>query len=75
MREQLRGLYIIIDPAVARGRDEVEIAREALAVSAAVLIPAKLFQEYVLHYGRWLDSFTAVEAVEAIWEWLTGPIR
>ncbi len=34
MREQLRGLYIIIDPAVARGRDEVEIAREALAGGA-----------------------------------------
>ncbi len=37
MREQLRGLYIIIDPAVARGRDEVEIAREALAGGARLL--------------------------------------
>ncbi len=46
-----------------------------LAVVGAVLLPAKLFQEYVLHYGRWLDSFTAVEAVEAIWNWLTGPFR
>ncbi len=52
-QHELRGLYVIIDPALAEGRDEVEIAREALAVSAAVLIPAKLFQEYVLHYGRW----------------------
>ncbi len=37
MREQLRGLYIIIDPAVAEGRDEVEIAREALAGGARLL--------------------------------------
>ncbi len=37
MREQLRGLYIIIDAAVARGRDEVEIAREALAGGARLL--------------------------------------
>ena len=37
MREQLRGLYIIIDPAVARGRDQVEIAGEALAGGARLL--------------------------------------
>ena len=45
-----------------------------LAITAAVLIPAKLFQEWVVHYARWQDNFTAVEAVEAIWEWFTGPI-
>ncbi len=44
-----------------------------LAITAAVLIPAKLFQEWVVHYARWQDNFTAVEAVEAIWEWFTGP--
>jgi hypothetical protein len=33
----------------------------------------KFFQEYALHVGKWLDGFTAVEAVEAIWQWLTGP--
>jgi hypothetical protein len=37
------------------------------------LIALKLFQEYAIHYQRWLDSFTAVEAVEAIWRWLTPP--
>ena len=37
MREGLRGLYVIIDPAVARGRDEVEIAREALDGGARLL--------------------------------------
>jgi hypothetical protein len=46
-----------------------------LAASAAVLVPLKLFQEYAIHYARWLDGFTAVEAVEAIWDWLTGPLR
>lgn len=35
------------------------------------LVALKLFQEYAIHYRRWLDSFTAVEAVEAIWRWLT----
>jgi thiamine-phosphate pyrophosphorylase len=37
MREHLRGLYVIIDPQVAHGRDEVEIAREALAGGAAMV--------------------------------------
>lgn len=33
----LRGLYVIIDPSLAEGRDEVEIAREALAGGARLL--------------------------------------
>ena len=37
MRGRLRGLYVIIDPAVARGRDEVEVAREALDGSARLI--------------------------------------
>jgi hypothetical protein len=37
------------------------------------LTALKLFQEYALHQARWLDGFTAVEAVEEIWQWATGP--
>ena len=44
-----------------------------LAIAAVPLISIKMFQEYVLHYGQWLEDFTAVEAVEAIWHWLTSP--
>ncbi|MBA4181468.1 MAG: hypothetical protein C0506_12830 [Anaerolinea sp.] len=41
---------------------------------AAVLGPLavlKLFQEYALHVGRWLDDFTAREAVEAVTSFFT----
>jgi hypothetical protein len=38
-----------------------------------VLLAAKLFHEYMLHIGRWFDGFTAMEAVEAIWRFLTPP--
>jgi hypothetical protein len=38
-----------------------------ILVSMAAL---KLFQEYAIHHERWLDSFTAVEAVEAVWDWV-----
>ncbi len=34
---KLRGLYVIVDPAVAQGRDYVEIAREALEGGAALI--------------------------------------
>jgi thiamine-phosphate pyrophosphorylase len=37
LKGQLRGLYVVIDPEVAEGRDEVEIGREALAGGARVL--------------------------------------
>jgi hypothetical protein len=40
-----------------------------------VLFGLKEAQEYILHFGRWLDGFTAVEAVEAIWNFLTAPFR
>jgi hypothetical protein len=46
----------------------------ALVVGAGVaLFGAKLLQEYALHVGQWFEGFTAVEAVEAVWEWFTGP--
>jgi hypothetical protein len=41
-----------------------------LVLLALPLLALKLFQEYAIHYARWLDSFTAVEAVEAVWRWL-----
>ena len=46
-----------------------------LAFAAVPLVSVKMFQEYALHYGLWLEDFTAVEAVEAIWDWLTSPFR
>jgi len=38
-----------------------------------VLLAAKLAHEYMLHVGRWFDSFTAIEAVEAVWRFLAPP--
>jgi thiamine-phosphate pyrophosphorylase len=37
MREKLRGLYVIIDPAVTGGRDPTEVARAALEGGARLL--------------------------------------
>jgi thiamine-phosphate diphosphorylase len=37
MNQQVRGLYVIIDPAACRGRDPIEVARLALEGGARVL--------------------------------------
>ena len=37
----------------------------------AGLVAVKVFQEYAIHQAKWLDGFTATEAVEAIWHFVT----
>ena len=37
------------------------------------LFALKEFQEYVLHWGQWLDRFTFSEAMNAIWNVITYP--
>jgi hypothetical protein len=54
-------------------RIDVTRQRPLVISAAAALIVVKFLQEFALHVGKWLDGFTAVEAVEAIWDWLTGP--
>ncbi len=52
-------------------RPTFEFTRKNIALAGAVLTALKLAQEYVLHGAKWLDDFTAIEAVEAIWNFLT----
>ena len=42
-----------------------------IAYALVPLLALKLFQEYALHFGQWLEGFTAKEAVDAIWDFLT----
>ena len=35
------------------------------------LLAIKEFQEYVLHWGKWLDKWRAIDVVIVWWEWLT----
>ena len=39
----------------------------------AFLAALKVFQEYTLHVGQWLDDFTFTEALDAIWDVLSAP--
>ena len=48
-------------------------SRAQLAVALSVIFAAKMFHEYMLHVGQWFEGFTATEALEAIWRFLTPP--
>lgn len=62
--------WFVANAAILHWRPEKVLAPRTAALLLAAVTPLKLFQEYVLHYGQWLDDFTAIEAVEAIWEWV-----
>jgi hypothetical protein len=49
----------------------VVLKEQTLWAVALPLVALKIFQEYAIHDARWLDGFTAVEAVQAVWHWLT----
>ena len=38
----------------------------------APLLALKEFQEYALHWGRWLDKYRAVDVATDWWDWLRG---
>ena len=49
---------------------EARFSRPQLGAMLGGLFCLKMFQEYALHQARWLDGFTAVEAVESVWRWV-----
>jgi hypothetical protein len=54
-------------------RPHFAFARGPTLAWGAVLLSLKEFQEYALHWGKWLDSFTFTEAIDAIWNTVTFP--
>ena len=56
-------------------RPNFAFTRRATTAALLSLLALKLLHEYSLHVGRWFDGFTAMEAVEAIFGWVTGPLR
>ncbi len=59
MARELRGLYVIIDPAVASGRDLVHIAREAIAGGARMI----QWRDKTREKGPQLPEVEAIAAV------------
>ena len=45
---------------------------QASAIALVALLAGKEAQEYLLHYDRFLDQFSAFDAVRGIWRVITG---
>ena len=67
--------WFLFVAALPHVRPGFTFTKRNVAVVSGALLALKEFQEYTLHYARWLDSFTAVEAVAAIYNWLLSPFR
>ncbi len=65
--------WFVLSAGLLHWRPGHAFSRRSAASWLAILTALKEFQEYALHVGRWLDGFTAVEAVQAIWDAVTGP--
>ena len=50
---------------------EQRLAGRRFVYVCAALVSIKLAQEFAVHYLKLLDGFTAVEAVEAVWDFVT----
>ena len=48
------------------------LASRQAALALVALLLGKEAQEYFLHYDRFLDQFSAFDAVIGIWRWITG---
>ena len=67
--------WFVFVAAVTHWRPGYAFTRRQIVGWGGLLLALKEFQEYALHGGRWLDGFTAVEAVQAIWRWITAPLQ
>jgi hypothetical protein len=68
-------LWFLFVAAVLHWRPGFRFTARNIALVLLSLIALKEFQEYALHWRKWLDDVTAFEAVENIWEWLAGLFR
>ncbi len=66
-------LWFLFVASLPHWRPDFVFSRRNVVLALVPLTALKVFQEYALHVGKWLDGFTAVEAVEAIAGWFAAP--
>lgn len=65
--------WFVAVAALAHWRPDFAYTRGHVVTILVVCLALKEAQEYIIHGARLLDSFTAVEAVQAVWSWLSAP--
>lgn len=56
-------------------RPGYELTRQRAALFVGFLTIPKLFQEWFLHWYRWLDTLNAIEFLELLWEIYSWPFN
>ena len=67
--------WFLFVAAVQHWRPDFDFRARSMAAPLTAMLSLKEFQEYALHWGKWLDGFSTVEALEAIWDFVTAPFR
>ena len=67
--------WFLFVAAVMHWRPAFAFTRRNTALALGVLLGLKELHEYALHVGRWFDGFSSIDAVEAIFDWVTSPFR
>jgi hypothetical protein len=53
----------------------IQFTRAQVAVALVAVTGLKLGQEYALHHAKVFDGITMLEAIEAVFEFVTSPVR
>ncbi|MBI4310650.1 MAG: hypothetical protein HY681_02620 [Chloroflexi bacterium] len=64
--------WFVFVAATKRFRPSYRLDYSHAAMWLLPLLALKEFQEYALHWGKWLDSYFAVDVVASWWHWLMG---
>ena len=64
--------WFLFVAATLRFKPDYVITWRRAAVWLAILLALKEFQEYALHWGRWLDDYRATDVVVSWWEAVAG---
>lgn len=64
--------WVLFVAGLNRFKPEYEMTWRHAAAWMMPLLALKAFQEYVLHWGRWLDEYRAVDVVADWWQVVAG---
>ena len=64
--------WFLVVAAVHHFRPGFTWSRPAFGATMAALVGVKEAQEWALHVGRVFDGFSSLDAIRAVWSWITG---
>ena len=59
--------FFLFYTAVQQYAPDYELTPKRLFMWLGILLVPKMFQEYTIHYARWLDNVVAVDVIKNVW--------